>query len=58
MFRDCVVRGGVEPATFRFSGLLWGTHPHPGLVGILWGCRSSSAASQRTFQELGAHEAR
>ncbi len=25
MFRDCVVRGGVEPPTFRFSGI--GTFP-------------------------------
>ena len=22
MFRDCVVRGGVEPPTFRFSGAI------------------------------------
>jgi hypothetical protein len=41
MLREEVVRGGVEPPTFRFSGFVCGlpvvSPPEAGLVGLLWG---------------------
>ena len=40
MLREKVVRGGVEPPTFRFSGFVCGlpvvSLPEQGLVGLLW----------------------